>query len=655
MSCKWINEIRAGVVLLALALPACHSVVPTILPLDAWQPVSAFRIEQLRFLPVSTRGADRVAVSERDGLALLDATGNVLAHKPGSFTGLDVRGVGTEGVIATLDRARRQVLVQAFNTATLQWGESQYLPVVDFAVEGLCLGQDAQGHLFLFLLGEESQGAQWLMGRDAGLLPMPLHVRSLAMPPRAQFCQVDDTTGQVLVNEAGVGLWQFAMHPETDLQRQPVALRAPFGDLRAGANAMAVMSGGVVVLDQDAATLYAYQQAGTQWHPLGQLALNAVDEPQELALRQRHQQWELWLRDDATGAQWTALLPWPVSSLTSAQTVPAQSTVPMVNAVAQTDPVTHHGDAADDPAIWVHPDDPARSLILGTNKQEGLLVYGLDGRLRQRLPVGRLNNVDVRSGVQLDNTRPDMLLDLAVASNRNHNSLSVFRIDRSSGALAVAGDIATPLVDIYGTCLFQPSAGELYAFANGKDGTHIQYRLQLQDDRIQGEEVRRFQVGSQPEGCVADDERQRLFVGEEDTGVWWVDARPTAAADLHVVMKVGDALRADVEGLGLYRAADRDLLVISSQGNDSYVVLDATPPFALRGVFRVGLNAAQGIDGVSETDGLDVTSAYLGGAFSDGMLVLQDGRKRLPEGTQNFKLVAWKDVAAALGLPIPAQ
>ena len=28
------------------------------------------------------------------------------------------------------------------------------------------------------------------------------------------------------------------------------------------------------------------------------------------------------------------------------------------------------GDAADDPAIWVNPNDPAKSLILGTNKDE---------------------------------------------------------------------------------------------------------------------------------------------------------------------------------------------------------------------------------------------------------------------------------------------
>ena len=80
-------------------------------------------------------------------------------------------------------------------------------------------------------------------------------------------------------------------------------------------------------------------------------------------------------------------------------------------------------------------------------------------------------------------------------------------------------------------------------------------------------------------------------------------------------------------------------------------MLDAEPPFAVRGAFRVGVNAAAGIDGTSETDGLDVTSANLGGPWSKGMLVVQDGRKRMPEDGQNFKFIPWTEVTRALHLP----
>ena len=46
-----------------------------------------------------------------------------------------------------------------------------------------------------------------------------------------------------------------------------------------------------------------------------------------------------------------------------------------------------------------------------------------------------------------------------------------------------------------------------------------------------------------------------------------------------------------------------------------------------------------------------MTSTNLGGAWSRGMLVVQDGRKRMPEQAQNFKFVPWADVVKTLSLP----
>jgi 3-phytase len=141
-----------------------------------------------------------------------------------------------------------------------------------------------------------------------------------------------------------------------------------------------------------------------------------------------------------------------------------------------------------------------------------------------------------------------------------------------------------------------------------------------------------------------------LFVGEERRGVWVASARADRSAALKMVLPVGPLLHADVEGMGIHHGAGKDYLVVSSQGNNSYVVLDAKAPFAARGAFRIGMDAANGIDGASETDGLEVTSANLGGAYGRGMLVVQDGFKRMPDGPQNFKAVAWEDIAAALKL-----
>ena len=57
-----------------------------------------------------------------------------------------------------------------------------------------------------------------------------------------------------------------------------------------------------------------------------------------------------------------------------------QDPVVSVTAPVDTAPVRHGGDAADDPAIWVDPVEPGKSLILSDDKGGGLCVYGLDGR-----------------------------------------------------------------------------------------------------------------------------------------------------------------------------------------------------------------------------------------------------------------------------------
>ena len=319
--------------------------------------------------------------------------------------------------------------------------------------------------------------------------------------------------------------------------------------------------------------------------------------------------------------------------------------VAIVQPRAQTAPVALLGDVADDPAIWVHPGDPVGSRVLGTNKKQGLMVYDLEGRQTQFLATGRLNNVDVRQGVVFDGRGHD----LAVATQRDDNSVVLFGID-GGGVVAELARFPTGFKEVYGICLFQPRAGGLNVVVNDKSGKFLQIRVARTGLGWTGEAVRSFRVASQPEGCVADDHAERLYIGEEKRGVWTLDARAGQAATMQRVLGVGHTLRADVEGLALYHGAGASYLVVSSQGDNSYVVLDAAAPYRVRGKFRVGFNVDAGIDGTSETDGLEVTSKNLGTRYPRGMLVIQDGYKRLPDGPQNFKYVSWDDVARALNL-----
>lgn len=617
-----------------LAAPTAPS-----LKLQPWPQPEELSINALTFLPGHST-TERL-VSAGEGLLLLDAEGRELARLKGTFEGLDSRTLGANVLVASLDSTRQQALLVSLDPLKRQWGTPLYLPTRDFPVSGLCLYRDDASNLFVFLVGEEGKGEQWLVGTDGRLNETAQRVRGLPLPPDAKTCQVQDSANQLFVNEERVGWWAYPASSEADAVRVPVAMRAPFGDIQHVAGAMAVLPGGLLGLDPDAAQLHLYQQEGEVWVPRANLPLPGLNEPENLAIRPTKTGIEVLLRDDDNGHLYQGEINWQPTP------VPLPPVLPNVAASVQSEPVARQGDAADDPAIWVHPRQPALSRVLGTNKKQGLLVYDLQGKLLQDLPVGRLNNVDVRTNFKLG----DQTVDLAVASNRDRNSLSLFSIDRTSGQLHEAGEIATPLAEIYGICLFQPNPGELYAFANGKDGRYLQYRLSAVDGVMKGELVRQFNVDSQPEGCVVDDRRQRLFLGEEDVGVWVVDARADQPTALSSVIKVGPQLQADVEGIALYQDAGHDYLVISSQGNDSYLVLDALPPYAVRGALRVGLNATAGIDGASQTDGLDVTSVNLGGPWGQGMLVVQDGRKRMPEQTQNFKFVPWADVAKALRLP----
>lgn len=634
---------RTAVLLASLvALAACQSPVPgvhqtalTLTPLanaPGLQAEAAQWLASDRFLP----GSERLLSSEKQGLFLLDAQGATLGRLPGTFGSIDHR-VGTGGLlVAAVDVDRQQAMT--VNMADGTWGSPQYVPRPAFKIDGVCLYRDAAENAFVFLVGEEGLGEQWLVAHHERPLATPLRVRSLSLPPASEYCQVDDQAELLYVNEEGVGLWAYEAHPEADLVRYPVGLVQPFGDIGKAMAGMAVAPGGVLALDPAGNALHRYQREGRTWRAEPALALAGLNEPEGISVRANGTGLDLLVRDD-DGVH-RGPLAWQPSA------PEATAPLPVLPAQVQTEAVPSLGDAADDPAIWVNPGHPEASRVLATDKQGGLLVYDLAGKQLQDLRVGRLNNVDVRAGFDLGGR----LVDLAVATNRDHDSLHLFAIERSTGEVRDIGQLPTPLKDIYGLCMFKDAEGQIYAIPNGKDGTFLQYRLSAGTGRVTGELVRRFKVASQPEGCVADDRAQRLYVGEEDVAVWALDARATAPAKLEQVIAAGDTVHDDIEGLAVYQGATASYLVVSSQGNDSYVVLDGLAPHAVRGAFRVGLNAEQGIDGASETDGLEVTSANLGGPWSQGMLVVQDGRKRMPEGRQNYKYVPWAAVAEALGL-----
>ena len=621
-----MNNIKKTVLCSALLAAFCLTGTAQAAPAQA-VPSFTQEAEELARLP----GGGWLTL-DKHGLRLFDAAGQERDRIAVRAKQLDTRIDGGKVLAVFLDADTQRPLPVSVDVQAGKLNRLAPFPVPTFSVEASCLYRDTQQLDHLFLIGKDGQAEQWVMQGEQRSL-----VRKLALPPHAKHCRADDGAQRLLVSESNMGVWAYDADSEGMGKREVVALRKPYGQLDGGAGALAVLPGGVAVLDGKAEMLHLYSHQGSKWtaQPAQAVALNVRKGDSQLAL-------------DGNSLMLRGKSGWQARPLKWAGKAETSSAVAIIAPQAQTAPMARQGDAADDPAIWLA-SDPANARILGTNKKQGLLVYDLQGKQTQLLEVGRLNNVDVRQNIQLGGGK----VDLAVATQRDDNSMMLFTID-AAGVVAEAGRFPTGLKSIYGMCLYQPASGGVQAFINDKDGTFQQYKIDMSGKQFSATLLRSFKVATQPEGCVADDANARLFLGEETRGIWTTSADAAKPDALAMVLPVGQHLTADVEGMAIYRQPDAKAntgyLIVSSQGDSSYVVLDAQAPYKVRGRFKVGFNLPAGIDGTSETDGLDVTSANLGGAYAQGMLVIQDGYKRLPDGPQNFKYVAWRDVAKALKL-----
>ncbi|ESE41051.1 phytase [Shewanella decolorationis] len=515
------------------------------------------------------------------------------------------------------------------------------LPMASFEINWICIQPRPQdGNIYAWFGGEDGYSEQWLLG-DAGHF-MPKKLRSQAIPVNSTSCAIDGD--KLLVSEPEAGVWQFDASPFADNSAKLV-LAALNNDI-AG---MQVIDGKLLLSDKKG-TLTLDQQPIANYN-LGKVQgfsgyLNGTGTNRAI---------QFALYDDKTDQYLftQAVLP---AALTKASSKPSDNIIE-IPAWVESAPSDRPGDTMDDPAIWVHPTEPEKSLVLGTNKRWGLLSFNMRGEQVQALPSGRSNNVDLRQQVMLGGKKRD----IAVATLRDNDSLAFYEID-AQGKLSEYPNQATNMVDIYGMCLYQ-DADTLYVFANEKSGRIAQYRVDWQVNGPSIKLVRDIHTPSQVEGCVVDEAQHALFIGEEDKGIWRFNAKANGGTQGELIIKAEGDLVPDVEGISLYQGANihgkkQDLLVVSSQGDNSYLLYQAQPPYAQLGKFRIGVNLngtengrETSIDGSSETDGLAVTHLSVGtGAWQQGMLVVQDGHNHLPDNNQSFKWLPWHSIVEKLSL-----
>src|SRR5687767_833478 len=150
------------------------------------------------------------------------------------------------------------------------------------------------------------------------------------------------------------------------------------------------------------------------------------------------------------------------------QKAPASGAEPAVATVAtaaETAPTAEDG--ANGVAIWVHPDDPARSLILGAGGTGGLEVYGLDGALKQRVSDIEASHVIVQYGFE----RAGGKVPLVLVYDPVHSQLLAYSIDADGSLARLPGEPVQADDELVGLCGFtSPITGRDYALGITDDG-----------------------------------------------------------------------------------------------------------------------------------------------------------------------------------------
>jgi 3-phytase len=332
-------------------------------------------------------------------------------------------------------------------------------------------------------------------------------------------------------------------------------------------------------------------------------------------------------------------------------TTPRPAAITAVTPIAQTAAVPHD---PDDPAIWIHPTEPARSLILGTDKQEakgGLYAFGLDGTRRQSIaPLDRPNNVDVEYGVSIGGRS----MDIAVVTERKQHRLRVFALaaDGSMTEMAPAGlpvlagasgEASEPM----GIALYKrPRDGAVFAIVAPKAGPATgylwQYRLDVDaSGHLTAAPVRRFGRFSQSgeiEAVAVDDELGYVYYSDEGFAIRKYHADPDHVEAARELATFGtEGYDGDREGLAIYENAEGTGFLVSSDQ-----VPNATRLKLYRREGAPGNphdhSAVQTVLTTSDsTDGLEVSSRPLPG-YPKGLLVMMSSRPR------TFLIYDWRDI-----------
>ncbi len=305
---------------------------------------------------------------------------------------------------------------------------------------------------------------------------------------------------------------------------------------------------------------------------------------------------------------------------------------------------------SDDPAIWLNPQNPAQSLVIGTDKNEqgALYVFNLEGKIIPDKVVRGLkrpNNVDIVYGLVLDG-KPT---DIAVTTERMTHRLRMFSLPDMKpvdhGGLEVfSGETGSEYRDLMGIAIYSAKDGKKYAVVGRKNGPltgGYLWQYLLGDDgtgQVKATLVRKFGEYSgkkEIESIAVDNELGYIYYSDEQAGVRQYYADPELG-NKQLALFATTGFKADHEGISIYKlTATTGYILVSDQGANRFQVFSRegskSNPFS-HPLLKVVPVAAR------QSDGSDVVALPLNQKFKHGLFVAMSDDK-------TFHFYRWEDIA----------
>jgi 3-phytase len=316
----------------------------------------------------------------------------------------------------------------------------------------------------------------------------------------------------------------------------------------------------------------------------------------------------------------------------------------IVQPIIVTDTLLHD---TDDPAIWLHPTDPSKSLIFGTDKNEngGLFVFDLNGKIdsaRSIKDLQRPNNIDIEYGLMLKGTPTD----IAVVTERFTHKIRIYSLPDmkpiDNGGIAIfEGEKGEGFRDLMGVSLYKHTNGDVYVIVGRKtgptDGNYL-WQYLLKDDgkgNVATTLARKFGNYSgklEIEAIAVDDRLGYIYYSDEGVGVRKYYADP-AKGNQELALFATTGFMEDHEGISIYNSSDSTgFILVSDQAAHQFQIF---PREGMKGqphqhpVLRVVKVAAK------NSDGSETIAQPLNNTFKKGVFVVMNDEKNfhyyLPE------------------------